>query len=508
MGQSVLSKEFMTLAARMGVVDASLVKTLRAVCLGISRRNNQATYAHLLGTQSLGDTALRGGPNLFAYPTPSSIAASARYKNLGLGTQALGTMLQVVRSQHGSSQLGTMESLYSLRYNGEGATPFVLQGQTLVRLARNNVPPLPKSLVGGPNTESHPGTSDLVGMQVVVLRLVKAKTDDPSKFSASEIAAIEELHQDWEDGKYSSFSDLLGWATRIEASGSLRPLQKGRGSGFHAGEISRDLHGGDSSRADGSASSEDIRDSVIGSGAYSHAIDIVARNLPLEIFSEYFDSVAQKGFRYRLKPLTGGRTLSSLKKHLGTDKNPPARDALTVLMKAIFPHWDKRPSCYVNEDLRRAQVVEFVHPSNCRPSNSSKSPSSQGQVGGIDRSSRRSRSRKPPKNKSGKAMVLLDGARTPSDEPRLEFMAAFEKGLVPLLSWLDTLEQRVKESDVSLSGSAHSAQGAGSSESMLDILTEIRASQAKQAKDQVDLQDELSSQRKFLRFRFEDYPGN
>ena len=27
----------------------------------------------------------------------------------------------------------------------------------------------------------------------------------------------------------------------------------------------------------GSASSEDIRDSVIGSGAYSHAIDIVAR---------------------------------------------------------------------------------------------------------------------------------------------------------------------------------------------------------------------------------------
>ncbi len=447
-----------------------------------------------------------GRPNLYGYPTPSSTAASARYKNLGLGTQALGIMLQVVRGQHGSAQLGTMESLYSLNYNGEGATPFVLKGQTLIRLARNNVPPLPKSLVGGPNTESHPGTSDLVGMQVVVLRLVKAKTDDPSKFSASEIAAIEELHQDWDDGKYSSFSALLEWATRIEASGCLRPLQKGRGSGFHAGEISRDLHGGDSSRAGGSASSEDIRDSVIGSGAYSHAIDIVARNLPLEIFSEYFDSVAKKGFRYRLKPLTGGRTLSSLKKHLGTDKNPPARDALTVLIKAIFPRWDKRPSCYVNEDLRRAQVVEFVNPSNCRPSNSSKSPSSQGQVGGIEGSSRRSR--KQPKNKSGKAMVLLDGAKTPSDGTRSEFMAAFEQGLAPLMSRLDTLEQRVKESDVSLSGSAHSAQGAGSSESMLDILTEIRASQAKQAKDQADLQDEISSQRKFLRFRFEDYPGN
>ena len=105
-------------------------------------------------------------------------------------------------------------------------------------------------------------------------------------------------------------------------------------------------------------------------------------------------------------------------------------------------------------------------------------------------------------------MVLLDGAKTPSDGTRSEFMAAFEQGLAPLLSRLDTLEQRVKESDVSLSGSAHSAQGAGSSESMLDILTEIRASQAKQAKDQADLQGELSSQRKFLRFRFEDYPGN
>ena len=43
---------------------------------------------------------------------------------------------------------------------------------------------------------------------------------------------------------------------------------------------------------------------------------------------------------------------------------------------------------------------------------------------------------------------------------------------------------------------------------MLDVLTDIRASQAKQAADQADLKGQLSSQRDFLRFRFEDFPGN
>jgi len=142
MGRSVLSKEYMTLAARVDIADASLVKTLRTVCLmpfgGWRRRRGWHFVLFLLLLLALlgwlGETALMGSPNLYGYPTPSSTAASARYKNLGLGTQALGIMLQVVRGQHGSAQLGTMESLYSLNYNGEGATPFVLKGQTLIRL--------------------------------------------------------------------------------------------------------------------------------------------------------------------------------------------------------------------------------------------------------------------------------------------------------------------------------------------------------------------------------------
>ena len=116
-----------------------------------------------------------GRPNLYGYPTSSSIAASARYKNLGLGIKALRTMLRVLRSEKGSAQFGAMESLYSLQYNGMGSTPFVLEGQTRTRLARNHVPPLPKSLVSKSEYASHPGTLDLVGMQVVVLRLVQDK---------------------------------------------------------------------------------------------------------------------------------------------------------------------------------------------------------------------------------------------------------------------------------------------------------------------------------------------
>ena len=137
---------------------------------------------------------------------------------------------------------------------------------------------------------------------------------------------------------------------------------------------------------------------------------------------------------------------------------------------------------------------------------SSKSPSSQGQIGSTNGSSRQSR--KQHKNKSGNAMVRLDGAKAPSDGSRSDFLAAIEQGLAPLISRMDTLERQVKQSDAPLSGSAHSAQGADSSESMLDILTEIRASQAKQTADQADPKGQLSSQQNFLRFRFEDFPGN
>ena len=123
-------------------------------------------------------------------------------------------------------------------------------------------------------------------MQVAVLRFAQAKLDNPSKFSASEIALIEKLHRDWDDGKYSTWSSLLEWASSAEKYCCLRLTKRGRASGFHAGEV----------------------------------------------FREHFDSVALSGYRYGLKPFTGGQTVSSLKKGLGTETNPKTLEAPTVLL--------------------------------------------------------------------------------------------------------------------------------------------------------------------------------
>ena len=118
--------------------------------------------------------------------------------------------------------------------------------------------------------------------------------------------------------------------------------------------------------------------------------------------------------------------------------------------------------------------------------------------------------------KTGKAKVAFEAVGQSGDTKSKQdsqfdmssFMSAFKKGLAPVMSRLNALEEHAQESSKSSLGSALSAKSPSSSASVLELLAEIKDSQAKQAASQAELHNHVTTQQNYLRYRFEDFPGN
>ena len=527
-GESILSKDYMTLAAKLDLANECVVYLTRMICKLIHKLRPQASYAHVLSTQTLSDGNLMETANLSTYQTPAMAAARSKFKYLGLGIQAYGIMTSTFSSENGTEQLSSLCDLLGIMYRGEGASKFVLSVQAMTQSAKTQAPPLPRPLVPKSQQDTHPAATDLVGLQVAVLRFVQAKSDHPDKFTPTEMVAIETLNTNWLAGKYPSWGALLTWAKDVERGGNLKPHLKPwfRGSGFLT------LDENDYS---GLSSGFLVRDQddgkAITSVEYTAALDHLASKLIQEDFARHFEFVNCKGFRYRLKYEKGGGLMSRLRTLLDTDnpKNLKTREALNLITRAVSSTWggpgNPNPRC--NHELRKATVIDFRRHGHCKPDPSSKSdPSSQqykqpkqpklGAAEEPNRSSMQPAKAKSKTGKTGKAKVAFEAVDQSGDTKSKQdsqfdmssFMSAFEKGLAPVMSRLNALEEHAQESSKSSLGSALSAKSPSSSASVLELLAEIKDSQAKQAASQAELHNHVTTQQNYLRYRFEDFPGN
>ena len=74
-GESVLSKEYMTLAAKLDLANECLVHLSRMICTITHKLRPQDSFAHVLGTQQLSEGNLMEIANLNIYSTPAMTAA-------------------------------------------------------------------------------------------------------------------------------------------------------------------------------------------------------------------------------------------------------------------------------------------------------------------------------------------------------------------------------------------------------------------------------------------------
>ena len=63
-GESVLSKDYMTLAAKLDLANECIVDLTRTICMITHKLNPQASFAHVLGTQQLSEGNLMEIANL------------------------------------------------------------------------------------------------------------------------------------------------------------------------------------------------------------------------------------------------------------------------------------------------------------------------------------------------------------------------------------------------------------------------------------------------------------
>ena len=66
-GESVLSKEYMNLAARLNLANECMIDLTRKICLIVHKLNPQASFAHLLATQQLSEGNLLEIANTSVY---------------------------------------------------------------------------------------------------------------------------------------------------------------------------------------------------------------------------------------------------------------------------------------------------------------------------------------------------------------------------------------------------------------------------------------------------------
>ena len=122
----------------------------------------------------------------------------------------------------------------TFKYYGQGASQFAIQMQQLCLNAPISIPALPLSA-----EKYHPGTSDVCGIQLLVLKLEECAHENRNKFQPSEFNAIQTLKKDQSAGKLTSFNAALIWAKKTEDIGDLRPSPGpwgGRASGFMAAD--------------------------------------------------------------------------------------------------------------------------------------------------------------------------------------------------------------------------------------------------------------------------------
>ena len=147
MNDSVLTRDYMTMAAKFAIAQDCVLGIMRMICQIIYDLDNQATWANILACQSLSGTNLRESPNVYGYTTPTMLAARAKYPMLERGTLAIGRVMEGLRTEQGKEQLQPLLDMYTFEYTGQGASQFAIQMQQLCLNAQRTVPALPKPVL-------------------------------------------------------------------------------------------------------------------------------------------------------------------------------------------------------------------------------------------------------------------------------------------------------------------------------------------------------------------------
>ena len=145
MNDSVLTRDYMTMAAKFAIAQDCVLGIMRMICQIIYDLDNQATWASILACQSLSGSNLRDSPNVYGYMTPTMLAARSKYPGLERGTLGIGhRVMEGSRSEQGKEQMQALLDLYAFEYSGQGASQFAIQMQQLCLNAQSSVPGLPK----------------------------------------------------------------------------------------------------------------------------------------------------------------------------------------------------------------------------------------------------------------------------------------------------------------------------------------------------------------------------
>ena len=109
MNDSVLTRDYMTMAAKFAIAQECILSILRTTCQLIYELDNQASWANILASQGLSGSNLRENPNVYAYTTPTMLAARAKYPYLDRGTYAIGCFMESLRNARGKEQMQTSD---------------------------------------------------------------------------------------------------------------------------------------------------------------------------------------------------------------------------------------------------------------------------------------------------------------------------------------------------------------------------------------------------------------
>ena len=369
MNDSVLTRDYMTMAAKFAIAQDCVLGIMRMICQIIYDLDNQATWANILACQSLSGSNLRDSPNVYGYMTPTMLAARSKYPGLERGTLAIGRVMEGFRSEQGKEQMQALLDLYAFEYDGQGASQFAIQMQQLCLNAQSSVPGLPQPEFE--EREFHPGTSDTCGIQLYVIKLDECLQEHPTDFRASEFAALQELKKLHASRKLPTFNAVLTWSKNMEAKGDLRPSPnrlKGRASGF----LSQ------------TPPEESSHPHSVSPEEYTDAIACVAAQLTQDEFATYFDRIssAALGYEYRLKLSTVPEKTGNTKVvYVDADLDSRGKAMVTKLRMALLFHWNGKPNPKYNGTVAQAKKVQFKHHPACKlnksqPSDTKRPPKS------------------------------------------------------------------------------------------------------------------------------------
>ena len=512
MNDSVLTRDYMTMAAKFAIAQECILSILRTTCQLIYELDNQASWANILASQGLSGSNLRENPNVYAYTTPTMLAARAKYPYLDRGTYAIGCFMESLRNARGKEQMQPLLDLYTFQYSGQGASQFALQLQQLCLNAQSTVPALPKSKA----EMHHPGVTDECGVQLFVYKLDESLHENRSQFQPSEFQAVQNLKESHAAGKLSSFASVLSWSKKTEDDGALRPSPVplgGRASGF----LSQNSHDHDYTVL-----------SPLSPDEYTKAVDYVASLLTPDQFATYFERCAAiaQGYEYRLKSDgSKGGVIYVQPRDLAFDKR--GKSSISVLRRALFFRMHGNPNPVYNEMVAQAKKIEFkCHPSCKQQSKSGsgepafksdgskvqfklppKPPPTSHSSGSGSSMSKSLRKRNKAKVQLAQFKLAADEAQKTSQNAR-DGACAAAKDASAFVARLASLEKSLAELQAPPSGSAMSAtQASGPARKSTDeVLADIQSVLASQQAQLNQLTEEQPSM--FSGFRFGDVGSN